>query len=105
MPTNASPRGMCGVSSGQISQCVMKIHIDADATHPIGSARIRGTGRVGTHANSISAATRRHSRPARRKKSNANGIANALTSSRCRQDDARAAAQPSRKHHPIVSGR
>jgi hypothetical protein len=105
VPTSANQRGMKGVSSGQISQCVMKIHIDADATHPIGCARIRGPGNVATHARSTTAETRRHSRPARRKKSNANGMANALTSSRCRQDEVCAAAQPSRKHHTIVSGR
>jgi len=96
---------MCGVSSGQISQCVMKIHIDADATQPIGWARIRGTGSVGTQASSSNANTNRPSRPPKSKNSAANMIASALTKARSRHDDARAAAHPRRKHHTIVSGR
>ena len=63
VPTIASQRGTSGVSSGQISQCVMKIHIDADANQPIGCARIRGTGSVGTQASSTNANTNRASRP------------------------------------------
>jgi hypothetical protein len=83
----------------------MKIHIDAEASHPIGWARIRGTGSVGTQSNKPSATISRVSRPAKWKKSTASTTASTDTRHRCTAEDARAAAHPSRKHHTIVSGR
>jgi hypothetical protein len=73
---------MCGVSSGQISQWVMKMSIDAEASHPTGCASSRGTGSVGTHTSSASAAISRPSRPAKWKKSTARKTANTETTNR-----------------------
>ena len=55
---------MYGVSSGQISQCVMKIHIEAEASQPRGWAKRRGTASVGSQASNATEITSRTSRSA-----------------------------------------